>query len=311
MDIGARGGIDRDLWPAAWATTAVGFEPEPQECARLNCAPPRPWRSVRYVPTALGESNRQQTLNIPKSDAGASLLSHNSQMVPRFGHVALHRTIRTVPVETLTLDSACDRFALAPPDYLKVDVEGAELQILEAAPNTLANCLAVKVEASFLEQRVNQPLIQELLTFMQSAGFLLGEIRDIHHWRRRPLPGHPYSAIWVVPYSRGIAAQCDLVFLRDPDTLQSTEKKLRLVLVSAILGFFDHGVTVLRSSPDLESQLNTEMENSFLGELGLVSRRMGRAVALSEAMSRLRGLAPLARSLLFGIRTRSPREPGY
>jgi FkbM family methyltransferase len=311
MDIGARGGMDEDLFPVAWATDATGFEPAPDECGRLNLVSAGPWRSTRYVPAALGGIDGQATLKIPGSGEGASLLAHNPDMVPGYGYVTLHRTLSEIPVETLTLDSACERFDLKAPDFLKIDVEGAELAILSAAPNALLHCAAVKVEVSFLEQRNHQPLMQDVLTFMNNSGFLLGEIRGVHAWRRRPLPAHPYSARWVVPYSRGIAAQCDLMFLRDPATVPTEEAALRLIIVSAVLGFFDHGVTSLRQSPALEARLNEQVKGSFLDELGVVSRRMGRAVAMTEIRSSFRTLVPLVRSLIHGIPQHSPIYPGY
>jgi FkbM family methyltransferase len=303
--------MDADFLPAAWATNATGFEPAPDECARLNQIPSRPWRATRYVPTAVGGKDGQATLKIPGNGEGASLLAHNPDMIAGFGHVALHRTLREIAVETFTLDSACDRFGLDAPDYLKIDVEGAELDILQAAPRALGNCAAVKVEVSVLEQRRHQPLMQDVLTHMVEAGFVLGEIRGIHAWRRRPLPAHPYSANWIVPYSRGVAAQCDLVFLRDPASLATEAALRRLVCVAAVLGFFDHGVTALRQSAALEQHLNEQVKGSFLGELGAISRQIGRAVAISEMKSRLRTLVPLAKSLIHGTSQSGPTVPGY
>lgn len=311
MDIGARGGIDADFLPAAWVTNAIGFEPAPDECVRLNEAPSLPWRATRYVPVALGGFDGSATLKVPESSEGASLLNHNSGMISVFGHKVLHQTLNEISVEILTLDSACEHFSLNAPDYLKIDVEGAELDILRVAPKTLEHCSAVKVEVSFVEQRSHQPLMQDVLTFMTQRGFILGEVQGIHSWRRRPLAAHPYSARWVIPYSKGIAAQCDLVFLRDPISVSTDEALVRLVCVSAILGFFDHAVTSLRQSSMLEMRLCQEIKGQFLTELGLVSRRIGRAVALSQIKSQLRTLIPLGRSWVNGIPQSSVVVSGY
>lgn len=311
MDIGARGGMDTDLLPAAWSINATGFEPAADECTRLNRLPTDPWRSTRYVPTAIGGTDGTATLKIPGSGEGASLLSHNQEMIGRYGQVALHRTVREVPVETLTLDSACARFDLAAPDYLKIDVEGAELSILQSAVKCLAHCSAVKVEVAFLEQRVRQPLMHEVVAFMLGEGFILGEIRGIHAWRRRPLPTHPYTAKWPLPYSRGIAAQCDLLFLRDPVKVATDESLLRLICVAFVLGFFDHGVAAIRQSKNLEEWINTQIATPFLVEIGVVSRAMGRAEAMYEIMRRVRSLVPLGKSMLRGISISKSMTSGY
>lgn len=301
MDVGARGGMDGDLLPAAWCIAATGFEPEPSECTRLNQTSPLPWKATRYVPAALGGRDGPAVLHLPASGEGASLLPHNPAMLPLFGHEALHREARQITVDTLTLDSAVAAYQLVQPDYLKIDVEGAELAILKAAPQALGQCLAVKVEVAFLEQRLQQPLMHEVLAYLLQAGFILAEIRGMHAWRRRPLPGHPYSARWPVPYSRGVAAQCDLILLRDPATLTDDAVLVRLVAVASVLGYFDYAITALRTSATLEEALDRQIAGSFLSELGKVSRQMGRAIALAEIRSRLRLMIPLLRSAVGGL----------
>lgn len=312
MDVGARGGMDEDLHPAAWCISATGFEPEAAECARLNGTPSAPWRATTYIPTALGGTDDVGTLHLPRNDVGASLLPHNPAMLPRFGHDALHETVDAIAVSTCTLDTALKDYRIRAPDYLKIDVEGAELAILGAANRAIADCSAIKVEVSFLEQRTGQPLMHEVLEHLLACGFVLAEIRGIHSWRRRPLPCHPLSAKWAVPYSRGLAAQCDLVMLRDPATCSGDASRLtRLMAISAVLGFFDHAVTALRAAESLESDLGREIDGDFVRELGRVSRRMGRAVALNEVGARLRSIVPLIRSLGPGVPGPGSIRSGY
>jgi hypothetical protein len=76
IDIGARGGLDHDLLPAAWAIHATGFEPAEQECARLNQLPSDPWKSACYVPTAVGGMDRADSKYV--TGARAELLSSGS-----------------------------------------------------------------------------------------------------------------------------------------------------------------------------------------------------------------------------------------
>jgi FkbM family methyltransferase len=311
MDIGARGGMDPDLFPIAWAVDATGFEPAAEECKRLNQQTANPWRSTRYVPTAVGGVDGVSLLRIPQKGEGASLLPHNTAMLNRHGHSALHQTLKEIPVDTLTLDHACERFQLRPPDYLKIDVEGAELAILHGAKAALEYCSAAKVEVSFLEQRIGQPLMHDVLAFMHQCGFVLGEIRGLHAWRRRPLPAHPFSSQWIIPYSRGIAAQCDLVFLRNPETLDSDISLERLISIASALGFFDHAISALRQSPLLERQLNQQLDTPMVKAMGKVSKSMGQSVAITAIKEHVRNLIPLTRSFLKGIPASPAIRGGY
>jgi FkbM family methyltransferase len=302
MDVGSRGGIDEEFLPAAWATTALGFEPEPGECDKLNRGPSGPWRAAHYLPVALGPTNGDGVLHIPGNPAGASLLELNASMLERFGYKALHLSEKTLDVKVLTLDSLSDRFGIESIDYIKIDAEGAELCILKSGTEILQQCLALKIETSFLEQRNKQPLMHEVCAFMSGAGFHLVDIRDVHFWRRRPLPAHPYVANSIVPYSRGVAAQCDLVFLREGSNVSNQERLIRLLMVSAIMGYFDYAVTIIRSRAGLETALSRTV-GDCVAELGRVSKRIGRRIALAEIVSRVRSILPLLRSTTFGIST--------
>ena len=73
----------------------------------------------------------------------------------------------------------------------------------------------------------------------------------------------------------------------------------------------DHAVAALRAADSLESDLGREIDGDFVRELGRVSRRMGRAVALNEVGARLRSIIPLVRSLGPGVPVPGSVRPGY
>jgi hypothetical protein len=92
------------------------------------------------------------------------------------------------------------------------------------------------------------------------------------------------------------------MFLRHPEGGGSIESLIRRVAVASILGFFDIGVTMLREQPSLDAAMRSRIGGDCVEALGAVSLRMGRAAAGREMSQRLRGLIPLIRSLVFGIR---------
>jgi FkbM family methyltransferase len=310
MDVGARGGLDEDFLGAAWATKAIGFEPDEEESQRLNGAPPFPWREAQYLPTAIGKEVGSGTLQIPRSTAGASLLHHNEAMIPMYGHPELHQIQDRVNVSTTTLDKAMHEHHLASVDYLKLDVEGAELDVLSEGRQALSTASAIKVECSFLEQRIGQPLVWEMAETLRASGFLCAEIRDVHYWRRRPVPAHPDVARYVMPYSRGIAAQCDLLFLRDFQQMRDDQGE-RLFAVAAILGYFDYAVTLVRSAPHLEDKIIAKCGKDWLAGLSRISRRVGRTQARRVASQQVRNLWPSMKSAFLGGITPPPNIMDY
>jgi FkbM family methyltransferase len=293
FDVGARGGLDEDFAAAAWATSMVGFEPEPEEAARLMASPDRRWSTSRIAPIALGAKTGKAVLHLPASPVAASLLPHNASMVTLFGHPGLHETQRTVTVEILTLDNAIAQHNLPYPDYLKLDIEGAELGVLQAAANTLQHCAAIKVECAFIEQRQGQGLAHDVTAYLATRGFQLAEFRDIHMWRRRPIQAHPLRIRHSAPYSRGQLAQADLIFLRQPETLLDAQAAIRAAVTAGVLGFIDYGVHLCRTWPALQSP-SEALEAGLLS----ASHTLGAHIARQTLATRTQDLFQALRSAL-------------
>ena len=64
-------------------------------------------------------------------------------------------------------------------DYVKIDVQGSELQILENATKTLEQVLIIEAEVEFLPIYKDQPLFGDLQIFMRSQGFVLHKLIDV------------------------------------------------------------------------------------------------------------------------------------
>lgn len=70
------------------------------------------------------------------------------------------------------------------PDFLKLDVQGYELQVLSGANAVLRAAEAVMMEVSLIEINAGAPLFAEVVSFMADRGFEVADIMEIH---RRPL----------------------------------------------------------------------------------------------------------------------------
>lgn len=308
-DIGARGGVDEDMLPIAWATRVIGFEPEAEEAARLTAHGDARWKEVTVLPFAVGGHVGHATLHVPESKQGASLLPHDAHMVEQFGYGNLHIDRQELPVETVTLDSLHANGRLPRVDYLKIDIEGVELEVLQSAKSVLQDCAAIKVEGSFLRQRVGQALVWDVAAFLLQEGFAIVGIRDIHKWRRRNLPAHPYQIAFEMPYSRGQLAQCDLIALKSHEAITTTVQGLRVVLVAAVLGYFDYAVTLMRSRPEIAAHAQEAYGCDLERELKNWSAARGRTEVAKAIRASLRTLVPLGRSLAGKLPYAKPARP--
>jgi FkbM family methyltransferase len=302
VDAGARGGVDSDLLPIAFAVDVLGFEPDPQAFARLSSSNrlSEGWKSVRYLPAALAGASGQRTLHVPTDPEGASLLKPDPAIGTRFDKLQFFTGIREVPVDCVTLDAAIASASVGAPAYLKLDVEGAELEVLAVAPRTLGSLVAVKTEVSFLPFRHGQALAGDVDAFLRARGFQPMDFLELSRWRRYGYVLHPHADGQPIPYSRGQIAHGDALYFRDPATVSDDDDagRRRLLTIAAIalsFGFFDFAATILQR-PRLAAELSERYKIDTGRVLAGASRLYGRVVWRRAFWRHVRGVVTYLRS---------------
>lgn len=294
LDIGARAGFEPDLLPIAFAVDGVGFEPEPAAFAQLQGAA-TPWRSLRHLPTAISGRAGPRTLHIAADPQSSSLLPPVAATAAAHDHRAWSDIRTTTAVDTETLDGAVARFGVPAPDFLKLDVEGAEGEILAAAPVALASALAAKVEVGFMPLREGQMAAHDVDRLMREAGFLLMDLIRPARWRRHAGPVHPQTGRGPVPYSRGRLAHGDYLYFRDPATLADDgARALKAAWIAMAYGYFDHAAFLL-DRPAAAAALAPHLPGDAAEALRRASLLCGRRVWRTALAAQLRGLRPFLR----------------
>lgn len=77
------------------------------------------------------------------------------------------------------------------PDFLKLDVQGFELEVLKGSSETLAGAEFCLLEVSLLDLGGGYPLLQEVINFMDGRNF---QAYDISQFIRRPFD----KALWQI-----------------------------------------------------------------------------------------------------------------
>lgn len=169
IDVGAS---DTDEPPAymrligALPYELVGFEPDAEECRTLNA---KNRRGHVYLAHAIGDGSRR-TLHRCATPACSSLFEPDEALAQNFHNLApkLQVTDR-VEVETHRLDDIPET---AGAEFLKIDVQGGELLVLEGARDRLSDILVVHTEVEFLPLYKGQPLFGDIDAFLRRHGFL-------------------------------------------------------------------------------------------------------------------------------------------
>jgi FkbM family methyltransferase len=76
-------------------------------------------------------------------------------------------------METITLDTLIRSKNLPLPDLIKIDVQGAELDVLKGAQETLSHVQHLIVELQYVEYNVGAPSKQDVVDYLESQGFKL------------------------------------------------------------------------------------------------------------------------------------------
>ena len=180
VDVGSRDGV-RESWRALGPNAVlVGFDPDPQECARLNARAAGP-AEERYEPFALGAKSGPATLNVTRDPQSSSLYEPSAAAIGRHPELWRHEPLRTEEIVLTTLDDWARDSGIAALDALKVDVQGAELDVLRGGEGVLAGARIVEAEVEFQELYGGQPLFCEVSAHLRAAGFVLWRLRELHH----------------------------------------------------------------------------------------------------------------------------------
>jgi FkbM family methyltransferase len=169
-DIGAyRGGWTRlasQVFPDA---AFVLFEANADNAAYLRAA------GLSHFTVALAAEDGEQALFLPRAgDAtGTSLYRENSSHYGSDNLVV--RTVATARLDTLV---AAQR--LAPAALIKIDVQGAELDVIAGAKTALSRCEALIIELSLASYNKDAPLIGETLPAITQLGFRCVDICELH-----------------------------------------------------------------------------------------------------------------------------------
>lgn len=172
VDVGALAlSGDLDPW-VQWAqigcAEVLGFEPLKEQCADLNDQAQKSGTSMRYLPWALGDGN-EYTLHITNSPMTSSLFPPARSTVDLFP--ALGELMQVVKQEVLQTHRLDDIIEAQYTDFLKLDVQGAELMILENAKETLNSVAVIQCEVEFIELYDGQPLMADVDSYLRSQGF--------------------------------------------------------------------------------------------------------------------------------------------
>lgn len=218
IDIGAAGDIE-PRWKCIEPNLSyVGFEPDERSRDKLIksknlCA------SYQIFPFALGSENSDTLhLNLCRNPQVSSTYTPNEEFLRLFPDPSRFDVISTSTLTSHRLDD----IGLTEFDFLKIDTQGSELDILKGATSSLHSLIGLEIEVEFVKLYKKQPLFGEIVSFLNSRGFEFIDFVNLCRWERREHSGY---------------GQCvfgDALFLRTPESILAS--KISCEKLAAYLG---------------------------------------------------------------------------
>lgn len=197
----------------------IGFEPIVEAINNLNA---RKGDNETYLPYIIGDGG-DHTLHLTRAPGMVSLLRPDATRLPHYERFAwLGHIEGTMLTSTVRLDDLVEVPAV---DMLKMDIQGAELMVLQHAGRHLANAVAVMTEMSFAKLYECQPTFGEIDGELRKHGFVPHCFADAKCW---PI----VTEIKVPSPSPHQLLEADMVYVRDFTQPMQAEQWKHLALIA-------------------------------------------------------------------------------
>ena len=146
------------------------FEVNEEECKRLNkiCK-----KGMKFIPIALGEKKEIRKFYETYLPVCSSLYKPKDEFLKLYNNLNVAYLKNTTEIETISLDEFSNNHRLEHVDFIKIDIQGAELDVFKGGKKTLEKTLMIVSEVEWVEQYINQPLFGDVSSFLRKKDFML------------------------------------------------------------------------------------------------------------------------------------------
>jgi len=210
----------------------LAFEVDESLCEKLNRnAKP----GMEFHAKALGRAHEPRTFHGTAHPMCSSLYEPDERWADLFVGLDVMRKTHSGTLDVTTLERFARAQGIAAVDFIKIDIQGAELEFLEGAGAILDSVLCMVCEVEFVALYKGQPLYGDVDAFLRSRGFMLHKFLGLGGRAMKPI---------VINNDPNVVVQNmwgDALFVRDlrePERL-TDEQLLKLAAYMEVYGSAD------------------------------------------------------------------------
>jgi FkbM family methyltransferase len=215
-----------------------GFEIEKEVCDKMNL---ESLKQITYYPYALGKTNEKRKLYITQHPMCSSLYKPNEDLNKLYNNLEVTKLIKESEIETISLDFFAEKYEVIDIDFIKIDVQGSELDIFQGAAKSLQNVLQIVCEVEFIPLYENQPLFGDVCNLLKKNDLIFNKFLGLAGRSLKPI---------MLNNNPNLASQhmwSDAIFIKNIQKLEniSNEKLIKLSLLACVYNSYDLSYYIL------------------------------------------------------------------
>ena len=244
-----------DVFPGS---NIYAFELDEGLCRNLN---QNAKQGLEYFPIALGRTEETRQLYETVHPMCSSLYRPNEEFISQYDKMDVAMLKQVSPIETISLDRFARDNQIGDIDFIKIDVQSAELDIFQGGVNTLKDVVMIISEVEFVPLYSDQPLFGDVCKFLAESDLMFQNFLNIGRRVLKPF-------IFSDPNKGSHFFWADALFTRNILQLSelSVEKLLKMAVLSFLYGFPDFS---LRYISIVDQRQRTNLGQKFIDITGL------------------------------------------
>ena len=254
VDVGTSGGIDFRWMNFTSSFKAILFEPDPRAYDVLKSSGSD---NLIVLNSALSDSVNEIDFHLCKKQQVSSVYLPNFDLLNKFFDPERFEVLKSIRLKTDSLDNQLRKNAIQEVDFIKIDTQGSELSILKGGADSIKHAIGLEVEVEFAELYENQPLFNEVDSFVRKMDFDLFDIKR-YFWKRNNSK--------IFDSRKGQLVCGDALYFKAPEKVLlmdeiTQEKILRSICIYLVYGYTDLAQTLFDIAKK-ERKLSTEVHDS-------------------------------------------------